>query len=160
MSTEKQRAYEQQLASTDRGARQRAHQMRRQAFSAFLFQVIGNKHVLLTAIQYSVFSAAQPDADRPFSSAEQPAPMLQSFMDAWEEEKTTDDYKKRVDISRSHTKQQGYLKIDAHEARRNLVIGRKSTAPSCGGAGHGMISATQKDLAGRLQLEQTPTPRE
>ena len=80
MNTEKLRAYEQQLASTDGGARQRAHQMRRHAFSAFLFQVIGNKHVLLAAIQHPVFSAAQPDC-----SFQWPAAMLQSFMDAWEQ---------------------------------------------------------------------------
>ena len=100
--------------------------MRRRAFSAFLFQVIGNKHVLLAAVKRPVFSAAQPDADRSFSSAEQPAAMLQTFMDAWEEEKTTDAYKKRVLISQRRTKQQGYLKNAAHEARRNLVRGGKS----------------------------------
>ena len=99
--------------------------MRRRAFSAFLFQVIGNKHVLLAAIKHPVFSAAQPDADRSFSSAEQPAAMLQTFMDAWEEEKTTDAYKKRVLISQRRTKQQGDLKNAAHEARRNLVLGGK-----------------------------------
>ena len=59
--------------------------MRKRAFSAFLFQVIGNKHVLLAAIEHPIFSAAQPDAisaarpdaDRFVGSAEQPAAMLQ-----------------------------------------------------------------------------------
>jgi len=51
--------------------------------------------------------------------------MLQTFMDAWEEEKTTDAYKKRVLISQRRTQQQGDLKNAAHEARRNLVLGGK-----------------------------------
>ena len=79
--------------------------MRRQAFSAFLFQVIGNNHVLLAAIKHPVFSAAQPDC-----SFQWPAAMLQHFMDAWEEEKTTGAYKKRVMIFQRRTKQQEYLK--------------------------------------------------
>ena len=97
--------------------------MRKSAFSAFLFQVIGNKHVLLAAIQHPVFSAAQPEAV--LSSAEQPAAMLQSFMNAWEQEKTTEEYKKRVEISERRTEERTRLKNAAHEARRDLVQGRK-----------------------------------
>ena len=108
--------------SRQRGDGQKAHQMRRQAFSAFLFQVIGNKHVLLAAIQHPVFSAAQPEAV--FSSAEQPAAILQGFMNAWEEEKMTKEYKKRVEISERRTEERTRLKKAAHEARRDLVQGR------------------------------------
>ena len=71
------------------------------SFSAFLFQVIGNKHVLMAAIQHPVFSAAQPDAV--LSSAEQPAAMSQRFTDAWKHEKKTDEHKKRVEASKCCT---------------------------------------------------------
>ena len=50
---------------------QQAHQVRRAAFNAYLFQIIGNKHLLLAAIQHPVFSAEQPGA------------MLKRFTDAW-----------------------------------------------------------------------------
>ena len=60
MSAGSKRAYEQQLAGGDRGARQRAHQMRRSAFSAYLFQVLGNRHILLACIQHPICSAVQP----------------------------------------------------------------------------------------------------
>ena len=52
MSKENQRAYEQQLASTDRRGRQRYHHMRRQTSNAFLSEVIGNNHVLLAVINH------------------------------------------------------------------------------------------------------------
>ena len=51
----------------------RAHQLRRRSFSAYLFQIIGNKHVLLSCIQHPWRS---PDA-------------IRRFMDAWEQEKST-----------------------------------------------------------------------
>jgi len=97
MSCDKASEYHRLCRSRQRGDGQKAHQMRRQAFGAFLFQVIGNEHVLLAAIKYPVFSAAQPDADRSFSSAEQRAAVLQAFMDAWEEEETTES---RYEVSR------------------------------------------------------------
>ena len=123
MSVDKAREYRRLSGSGQRGDRQKAHQIRRQAFSAFLFQVIGNKHVLLAAIQHPVFSAAQPEAV--FSSAEQPVAMLQRFMNAWEHEKTTEEYKKRVAISERRTEERTRLKDAAHEARRDLVQGRR-----------------------------------
>ncbi len=97
--------------------------MRRQAFSAFLFQIIGKEHVVLAAIKHPVFSATQPDEDRPFSSAAQPAAMLQSFMDAWKQDKPAHAYKKKVLTSRPRTKQQQHLKYASHETRRNVVQG-------------------------------------
>ena len=46
--------------------------------------------------------------------------MLQSFMNAWEQEKTTEEYKKRVEISERRTEERTRLKNAAHEARRDL----------------------------------------
>ena len=43
-----------------KGDHQRAHKLQRQAFSAYLFQVMGNKHVLLDCIQHAICSVAQP----------------------------------------------------------------------------------------------------
>ena len=84
--------------------------MRKSAFSALLFQIIGNTHVLLAAIKYPVFSAAKPDVDLSFSGAEQSASMLQTFMDAWEQEKETGEYKRRRLISEGRAKQQTHSK--------------------------------------------------
>jgi len=103
-------------------ARQKAHQMRRRAFSAFLFQVIGHKLVLVAAIKQPVFSAAQPDADGSFSSAEQLAAILRTLMDVWEEENKTDEYRKRMPISQPCSEKRKGFKNTSHEARR--VLGR------------------------------------
>ena len=101
------------LSGTYRGDHQKAHQIRRGAFSAFLFQIIGNKHVLLAAIQHPICSAAQP------------ADAIQRFMHAWEKEKSSEDYKKRVQISERLTKKRRALKQAAHTARQELVRGKK-----------------------------------
>ena len=85
------------LRSSHKKTNQEAHQLRNRAFSAYLFRVIGNKHVLLAAIKHPVFSAAELD------SVPYPAAELQSFMDAWEKEKTTDEYKLRKGISQPRT---------------------------------------------------------
>ena len=69
--------------------KQHAHQLRRKVFSACLFQVIGNKHVLLAAIQHPMCSAAQHATST--GSAAQPATILQKFMAAWEPEKNSED---------------------------------------------------------------------
>jgi len=65
------RDYEWWLHDKSRGSQQKAHQHRRSAFSAYLFQVIGNKHVLLACIQHPICSAAQAAAV--IGSAAQPA---------------------------------------------------------------------------------------
>ena len=88
-------------------------QLQRSAFSAFVFQIIGNKHVVLAAIQY------------PISSAAQPAYAIQRFMSAWEKEKLSEEYKKRKQISEQLTKERRALKNAAHAARQALVRGRK-----------------------------------
>ena len=153
MSVDKAREYRRLREIPGHG--QKAHQIRRQAFSAFLFQVIGNKHVLLAAIQYPVFCIAEPEAV--LSSAEQPATMLQSFMDAWEHEKTTDEYKKRVEISKQRTEEQTRAKTAAHEARRDLLQGRRiHEAISRGDRNWNGLSDVEKSLVegfnnGRLQ---------
>ena len=116
MSLDTARRYRQLLRTS--GCKQRAHHMRKSAFAAYLFQVIGNKHVLMAAIQHPVFCTAEPEAV--LSSAEQPAAVLQSFMNAWEQEKTTEEYKKRVEISERRTEERTRLKNAAHEARRDL----------------------------------------
>ena len=46
-------------------------------------------------------------------------------MTAWEKEKATDDYKKRVRMSEKATEERKQLKNQAHAARRNLVRGIK-----------------------------------
>ena len=97
--------------------KQHAHQLRRKVFSAFLFQVIGNKHVLLAAIQHPICSAAQP------------ATILQKFMAAWELEKNSDDYKKRVQVSERLTEERRQLKkSNAHAARQEVARGQMINA--------------------------------
>jgi hypothetical protein len=113
MNDETIRNYEWWRSGKYPGDQQKAHQIRRQAFSAFLFQVIGNKHVLLASIQH------------PICSAEQPAAAIQRFMTAWEQEKTSDDYKKRVQISEALTEKRRALKKAAHKARQDLVLAVK-----------------------------------
>ena len=125
MNRAKLHKHEQLRDSTDKIAPQRAHQLRRSALSAFLFQVIGNRHVLLAAIKHPIFSAAPPDADRSSSSAEQPDAVLQAFMKALEKEKQTDAYKERVQVSQKRTEGQGDMKNAAHEARRNVALAAK-----------------------------------
>ena len=46
-------------------------------------------------------------------------------MRAWEEEKSSDDYKKRMQISERLTKERRALKNAAHAAREAIVRGRK-----------------------------------
>ena len=91
-------------------------QLQRSVFSAFVFQIIGNKHVVLASIQHPICSAAQP------------ADAMQRFMRAWEEEKSSDDYKKRMQISERLTKERRALKNAAHAARQALVRGKKIDA--------------------------------
>ena len=64
------------------GDQQKAHKLRRSAFSAYLFQIIGNKHVVLSCIQHPICSAAQP------------ADAIRRFMNAWEQEKSSPDHKR------------------------------------------------------------------
>ena len=105
--------YEDLLRRTGKGVQQQAHQKRRRSFAAYLFQILGNKHVLLASIKYPLCSAAQP------------AKIIEEFMTAWEEEKATDEYKERVRISEKTTEERRQLKREAHAARRNLVRGTK-----------------------------------
>ena len=107
------RDYEWWCAGQRKGDHQRAHQILRSSFSAFLFQIIGNKHLLLTAIQHPICIAAQP------------ADAIQRFMTAWEQEKSSDEYKRRVDISERLTEERRALKRAAHAARQDLVQGKK-----------------------------------
>ena len=100
------------LKEPGRGNNQKAHQLRRSAFSAFVFQIIGNKHVVLAAIQY------------PISSAAQPANAFQRFMSAWQKEKLSEEYKKRMQISERLTKERRDLRNAAHAARQALVRGK------------------------------------
>ena len=107
------RNYNDHLHGTGQGDRQKAHQLRRRAFSAFLFQIIGNKHLVLASIQHPIFSAAQP------------AEAMQSFFRAWEKEKASDGYKKRLEMSKQSTKERKVLKSNAHAARQALVQGKR-----------------------------------
>jgi hypothetical protein len=58
-----------------KGDHQRARNLQRQAFSAYLFQVMGSKHVLLDCIQRAICSVAQP------------AEAMRQFIDRWTQEK-------------------------------------------------------------------------
>ena len=69
-----------------KGDQQKAHTLRRSAFSAYLFQIIGNKHVLLWCIQH------------PICSGTQPAEEIRRFMTAWEREKAPPDHEKTMQI--------------------------------------------------------------
>ena len=113
MNGETLNKYNCRLQGTGKGDHQKAHQIRRSAFSAFVFQIIGNKHVALASIQHPICSAAQP------------ADAIQRFMRAWEEEKSSEDYKKRVQISEQLTKERMALKNAAHASRQAFVRGRK-----------------------------------
>ena len=112
MNSETRCNYNSWLQGTGKGDHQKAHQVRRSAFSAFLFQIIGNKHMVLASIQHPICSAAQP------------ADAMQRFVRAWEEEKASDEYKKRMQISERLTKERRALKNAAHAAREALVRGR------------------------------------
>ena len=112
MNAETRINYNGWLEEPGKGNNQRAHQLRRSAFSAFVFQIIGNKHVVLAAIQYSISSAAQP------------AYAIQCFMSAWEKEKLSEEYKKRMQISERLTKERRDLRNAAHAARQALVRGK------------------------------------
>ena len=118
MNGETIRKYNGWLEGTGKGDHQRAHQLRRSAFSAFVFQIIGNKHVVLASIQHRICSVAWEEKN-PSDDA------IQRFMRAWEEEKSSDDYKKRVQISERQTKERRALKNAAHAARQALVRGRQ-----------------------------------
>ena len=74
MNTETVQEYKRLRHGRCQGDTEKAHSLRRSAFSAYLFQIIGNKHVLLSSIQHPICSAAQPaDAVRRFVDA----------LDAW-----------------------------------------------------------------------------
>jgi hypothetical protein len=105
--------YKKLLDLKGRGVQQKAHQMRRSSFAVYLFQILGNKHVLLASVKY------------PLCSAEQPAQIIDEFMTSWNVEKATDEYKKRVQISEKATEERKQLKKKAHAARQNLVRGIK-----------------------------------
>ena len=112
MNAETRINYNGWLEEPGKGNNQRAHQLRRSAFSAFVFQIIGNKHVVLAAIQYPISSAAQPEY------------AVKRFMSAWQQEKLSEDYKKRKQISEELTKERRALKNAAHAARQALVRGK------------------------------------
>ena len=77
------------IVSTKRGAHQEAHQKQRSAFNAFLFQVFGYTHILPACIQHPACSDAQPVSS-----------WIASFMQAWETETTSPEYRKRREISK------------------------------------------------------------
>ena len=72
MNTETLEEYEKCRNGRSKGDQQKAHQLRRRAFSAYLFQIIGNKKVALDCIQHPIRSAAQP------------ADEIRRIFDAWQ----------------------------------------------------------------------------
>jgi hypothetical protein len=113
MHADKIELYEQLLNGTRKGDHQKGHQQLRRSFSAFLFQIIGNKHVLLASIQHPICSAAQPEV------------AIQQFMTACEQEKSSHEYQQRKQISERLTEERRALKKAAHKARQDLVKARK-----------------------------------
>ena len=113
MNPEKIKEYERLRRGANKGDRNKAHHCQRSAFSAHLFHIIGNKHVLLACIQHPICSAAQP------------ANVIQMFMDAWEQEKSSEEYKKRRQISERRTEEQTQRKKAAHDARWALAKARR-----------------------------------
>ena len=124
MNPETQHEYEEELKSPQKGARQRAHQLRRGAFNTFLFQVFGNKHIVLACIQYPICSAVQP-ATSGHRVAQHVSSYIADVMQAWECEKNSSDYQKRRDISIKLTNQRSVLKKAAHDARQELARASK-----------------------------------
>ena len=81
MHAETVQEYERFRNGRCKGDAHKAHRLRRSAFSTYLFQIIGNKHVVLASIRHPICSAAQPaDAMQRFMdacSAAQPADAIQ-----------------------------------------------------------------------------------
>ena len=86
MNAERLQEYERLRNGMCKGDGQKAHHLRRSAFSAYLFQIIGNKHVLLWSIQHPICSGAQP------------AEEIRRSMTAWEREKAPPDHEKAIQI--------------------------------------------------------------
>ena len=86
------------------GKGQGAHQSRRSAFSAYLFQILGNKHIVLAMIRSPCTCAAQ----------------LRHFITEWRQYKETDEYNKTVADSCRKTAEQTARKERAHILRRQL----------------------------------------
>jgi hypothetical protein len=105
--------YKRLLKGTGKGKHQEGHQLLRRSFSAFLFQIIGNKYVLLAAIQHPLFSAAQPEVT------------ISQFITACEQEKASEEYQRRKLISERLTNDRRALKDAAHKARQDLVTAKK-----------------------------------
>ena len=61
---------------------------------------------------------------------------MQRFVRAWEEEKASDEYKKRMQISERLTKERRALKNAAHAAREAPVRGRNIHAAILQGSKH------------------------
>ena len=117
MNAKKLHTYELQLASTDWGAEQRAHQMRRSAFSAYLFHLFGSRHILLACIQHPICSGSQPEPS-----------WIPSFVQAWDSEKTSPDYQKRREISKTFKRPRTKLNNDTQAARQVLAHAREIKA--------------------------------
>jgi hypothetical protein len=113
------REYDRWHSGTGKGNQQKAHKIRRSAFSTYLFQVIGNKHLLLDCIQHPICSAARPAAS--IGSAAQPAAIIRRFMTAWDKVKFSDDYKQRVQVSQRLTDERREVKNAAHAARQTFA---------------------------------------
>ena len=100
------------MRSKEKGARQKARQKYRSALSAYLFEIIGNKHLVLACIPYPICSDAHP------------VETMQRFMDAWEKEKLSPEYQKRKEMSERSTEQQKANKLAAHAARQRENRGK------------------------------------
>jgi len=75
MNAETTQKYNDLREGLRKGDTQRAHKLRKQAFNAYLFHVMGNTHVLLDCIQHAICSVAQP------------ADAMRQFIDDWTQEK-------------------------------------------------------------------------
>ena len=111
----------------DRGQKQAAHQLARSRFSTLLFQLSGCKFLLHKLIQLPLVHAIS------HSSAARPADPsciggLMDLIKAYEEHKTTLEYKEAVQLPQEHQESQRRLSHKLWWAQYNYTKGKSLSA--------------------------------
>jgi hypothetical protein len=108
------------------GENQQAHQLGKQAFSSYLFQVSGCKFLLHKLIEFPLISASQMPREDEDASAEQPAAIaLNKLINAYEEHKKSRQYVEELRQSTRHQDDQRRLSGQVWWALHNHSQGRK-----------------------------------
>jgi hypothetical protein len=94
------------------GPGQKTHQLRRSAFSAYQFQIIGNKHMLHAMIR------------TPLSSVAQSTVQLQDFINNWQEYKQKREHQKTVQDNDKKPEKWIQLKATADKTCRRFAEGK------------------------------------